>query len=249
MATATQLEDWRNPAIIERLMRPGYSERLFYHRFEHAQETRDIARELGRLCVKNGKEVDFYVLEWAALGHDYEYLEYDAVLSDVRAQYPSREKYAAAMVAGMMANHQAPQEKIQMVKEAIWSTEVDVPCTSLEAKIIRRADLDNVGSENPIPFFFNTLKLYREWRLLNHKDPHFTKINVPEFINYAINSAKVLSRYNAEDVSFGDFDLDETGQNIFCKRAARNIQMLFPDRIKELAQKAGSSLFKELDIP
>jgi hypothetical protein len=246
MPASQQLADWRNPAVIEGLTRPGYNERLFYHTYEHALETRDIARELGKLAVYNGKDVDFYVLEWAALGHDYGYLEYESLPSEIKQEYDSREKYAAAMVGGIMANYHAPQEKIQRVKEAIWSTQVLVLCQSEEAKIIRQADLSNVASENPAPFFLNTIKLYREWRLLQGKNPNV--VNPHEFISYALSSAKFLDQYNKEDVSLGDFDRDENGQSIFCKLAAKNIQQLFPKHIKELAHKAGSTLLKDIDI-
>lgn len=242
MESSTQLRDWRNPTVMEEETVTGYSERLFYHVYSHALSTRADARELGKWCVYNGLEVDFYVLDWAALGHDYGYLDYKYLPLSIKELYPSREKYAAAMIGGKMANLGAPAETIEAVKQAIWSTEVEVKCISLEGKIIRQADLNNVGNESHPAFFWNTLKLYREHRLMGDENPNL--FYPREFINYCIKSSKILSIYNEEDVSLGDFDRKADGRSIFCELAAANIRMLLPDRIQDLAQMAGSQLLK-----
>ncbi|HET7320158.1 MAG TPA: hypothetical protein VFI84_01060 [Candidatus Saccharimonadales bacterium] len=239
-----QLSDWHDPESAEEYLREGYSDRLYYHIYDHAIDTRTKARELGKWCAYNGQIIDFYVLDWAALGHDYGYLEYDMLPEDVRNRYPTREKYAAAMTGGIMASFGAPQTAIRQVKEAIWSTEVGVGCTSKEGRILRQADLANVGGKNRADFFINTIKLYREYRLLGGENPNL--FFAREFINYCIKSNRVLSIYNTEDVSLGDFDKDLDGHSTFCKNASENIRMLLPDRIQKLAELAGSKLLADI---
>ena len=253
MEVSSQYEAWRNTAATEDLLQDGYSDRLFFHVYEHALATREIARELGKWVayeeqkkpLGERREVDFYVLDWAALGHDYGYLQYVSLPQSVKSRYPSREKYAAAMVGGLMASAGAPAEKVRAVKEAIWSTEAGVPCTTLEGRILRQADLANVGSPNQANFFINTVRLYREYRLFNHRDPQ--GFHPREFIGHALMNYRILSRYNAEDVSLGDFDREADGRSKFCRVVSENMQFLLPERIKTLATIAGSTLLKDFD--
>lgn len=248
MEASTQSTDYRNPELIEQLTRPGYDSRLFFHVYEHARETRDEVRERGKWCVYNGQEVDFYVLDWAALGHDYGYYEWTFLSDEVKALYPSREKYAAARIADMMAEHEAPAEKVRAVQEAIWSTQVGVACTSLEGRILRQADLANIGTQNDLQglgnFLWNTVKLYREDRLLKGKSPN--RFVPHEFIAYCLASYKVLSSYNAENVSLGSFDRAPDGQSLFCHYAAEKLPLLADQsRLLSLARKVGFTLLRD----
>lgn len=227
---------------MEAVTQPGYDDRLYFHVYDHALDTRAQARELGKWAAYNGLDVDFYVLDWAAIGHDFGFYEWTFLSGEEKALYPSREKYAAHKVEAMMQELGAPEEKIQGVKEAIWSTEKGVECTTLEGKILRQADLQNVGTDNPKSFIFNTIKLYREKRLFDGKSPR--GFNLAEFISFGVNSYPFLVAYNEEDVSLGDFDREANGQSSFRNVADKQIRMLLPDQIYTLLHHNYPRLFQ-----
>lgn len=256
MEASPQIRDWRNPAVIEGLVRPGYDERLFFHRYGHALTTRNEVRELGKWCAyedaarnpDDPEGVNFYVLEWAALGHDYGYYEWTFLSDSEKARYPSREKYAAARTRGFMEELDAPEAVITEVEAAILSTELAVACTSREGRVLRQADLKNVGNRTTMKnlkgFLLNTVNLYREDRLLKGKS---AKLFIPhEFISYCLVSHKILSTYNAEDVSLGDFDRTADGSSLFCYYAGEKIPLLAEQkRILGLAKQVGFKLLRD----
>lgn len=257
MEMAPQIQDWRDPEVIEAALRPGYDDRLYFHPFSHALATRAEARERGKWCVyedtaidpQNRGSIDFYVLEWAGEGHDFGFYAWTFLTDEEKARHPSREKYAAANVRGIMEQLGAPESTIGQVEAAILSTELNVPCTTREGRIIRQADLANVGSADTVEdlanFFWSTVKLYRESRLLSGRSPN--KFLPLEFIDFCIKSYKVLATYNAEDVSLGSFDRTPDGRSLFCAAAGEKIPMLkVPLRIVELARQAGASLLHDL---
>jgi hypothetical protein len=242
---------------MEAALRQGYDNRLYFHYYGHALDTRDEARERGKWCAyedlaadpDNCGSINFRVLEWAALGHDYGFYAWTFLPDEEKARYPSRERYAAAETSRIMASLDAPEDVIAQVEAAIRSTELNVACTTREGRVLRQADLANVGNatspRNLAAFFWSTVALYREKRLLGGQSPdRFIPL---EFLDFCLKSYKVLAAYNAEDVSLGGFDRTPDGRSLFCAAAAEKISRLKkPLKIIELARQAGATLLRDL---
>ena len=236
-------QDWRDPTAPAEFASEGYSDQLIFHILDHGEDTVDNVRELGKWCVLNGQEVNFYVLDWAAWGHDYGYFQYKDLSDAEKERWPSREKYAAAMTRARMEALGAPEDVIAQVEEAIWSTELGVECTTQEGRILRQADLQNVGSKDVVDFLRNTVKLFKEERFLEGKPTNIFKL--PEFVAFCHKQFKALSIYNAENVSLGDFDQASNGMSLLSVASAPNIANLLPRRIQSLYENIGSLLFKD----
>jgi hypothetical protein len=188
--------------------RLGYID-LPYHNWGHALETQRVCRKLYALCKQNGVDLNPFVLDAASLLHDYDYHE---PLPN-SGRYRSKEIRSSRAAGKILRELDIEAPVIRDVQSAIRSTELGVPCRSLDAKAVRQADLSNTRESYP-SFLLNTYRLYQEARILQDDPP-----SLPRFI---IGSVAVLTEYAAEDVSLGAFDQDPS----FVEAVLHNVSRL-----------------------
>mgnify|MGYP002336144046 CR=1 FL=1 len=221
------MEPWRNPEVLEMRAQAHYID-LPYHNWEHATSVRDRCRQLATVCFTQGMEVDFEVLEAAALWHDagFHLPKEQYGLGSVAKSW-SKEHYSMYLAAIDLQDLGMPDEKIGKVIEAIASTEAGIDCTSLEGRILAQADIENVGGDIMV-FLKNTLNLYKEAGMLNAGA-------VPSLMEYAKRSYGYLQQFLSKDLSLGEFDVDpETGTSFLCARGFKNSRLLIspPHQLK-----------------
>lgn len=233
MESLPNIEPWRNPEVLEMHAQAHYID-LPYHNWEHATGVRNRCRQLAMVCVTQGMEVDFDVLEAAALWHDAGfYVPKDEYGLGTTGKSWSKEHYSMYLAAIDLQGLGMPDDKIVKVLDAIASTEAGIDCTSLEGRILAQADIENVGGDMMV-FLRNTLNLYKETGMLNSG-------SVPPLIEYAKRSYGYLQQFLSKDLSLGDFDVDpDTGTSFLCARGFKNSRLLIspPRTLKQWFDKA-----------
>lgn len=201
-----------NVAVIARhLHRNDYE----YHNWQHIENTLAEARRLMALCSENGVDSDQEVIELGVLLHD-------ALFDVPEDTHPdqSKEEFSAALAADVLQGFPVTPEKIIQVQSCILSTERGVRCTSLEAVIVRRADLANVADNYDV-FMENAGKLLKEFRRIHGQD-----MPIEQWVK---GIKENLDEYFSEDLSLGPFDHDRIGVNPFVRGYKRNIARLSRD--------------------
>lgn len=228
MESLPNIEPWRNPEVLEMHAKAHYID-LPYHNWEHATGVRNRSRQLAMVCVTQGMEVDFDVLETAALWHDAGfYVSKDEYAFGTAGKSLSKEHYSMYLAGIDLQGLGMPDDKIGKVLDAIASTEAGVECTSLEGRILAQADIENVGGDIMV-FLRNTLNLYKETGMLSSG-------KVPPLLEYAKRSYGYLQQFLSKDMSLGDFDVDpDTGTSFLCARGFKNSRLLIsPPRTLKL---------------
>ncbi len=243
MATPEQQEVWRDRETIEELARPHYSYEsdegsieLPFHNWPHADYVTDKSLEIADNAERHGEQINVAVLVAAPPYHDADFF----MKPGVDHPYSSKELQSSAVAQSDISLLGAPLEFVRHVGSAIESTQVGVKCTSQEARILRQADLSNITSWNPLVFLNGTYRLYKESKILSGQPLISFSLNpdafIKDFVKFSGISYEILTAYNEEDISLGDFDRDRLGVSLFQKRAAKNIPMLVPKRITRILQ-------------
>lgn len=153
----------RNPAL-EQAAAQLYDSRLPYHNFSHALETLASARELVERCRDADMDIDAAIVYPAALFHDAGYQE------DHRQYgHDSKEAYSSALAVRVLHHYGYASADIHAVSSAILSTECGVECESIEARLVRAADLSGLGASYRL-FIQNALRLWREEVILSGRE-------------------------------------------------------------------------------
>lgn len=200
------------PDLLE-VARAYYTD-LPYHNFGHALYVVENGRQLVRYCEDNGLEPNEKVVFAAGLLHD---AGFDVPVSDHGLR--SKEEFSAQTAEMILGNHGYTDSEIEHVAACIRSTERGVMCESIEAKILRRADLSNLTGDLEI-LFEHSRDLWQESWVL---EPEKTPITFDQFMKGVHQG---LQPYLQEDVSFGDFDRDEQGVSSFIKATLVNIEKI-----------------------
>lgn len=146
---------------IERLMPVLYPEmeHLPYHGLEHPQHVRERARILIERCRLHGIEIDQFsvkVIEAAALLHDAL-----AAIPPQTLGFQSAEELAAHFTFHLLIRYGVDAPTALRTAETIFGSHALCEPISIEQKILRAADLWNVGGSYPA-FAEETNQLYRE---------------------------------------------------------------------------------------
>lgn len=234
----SSVEMWQDPQVLEAQARPHHRDDLEFHNWPHALDVRDDTRANANRCVDNGITVDWDVLDPASLNHDDDFWLVPRGTPGMKSdhRFTTKERHAAAVARQELTDLGMPPSKVKHVSDNILSSEKGVRCKTIEARCLRQADLANVASPNPLIFLNSTYRLYREDKQLKGEQPMQPSLKVPfvrDFIGFAAVSYEVLTTYNSEDISLGDFDRDREGQSLFGQRAARNIALLVPNRLTD----------------
>ena len=183
---------------------------LPYHNWSHASvDTLGEAMRLCDYCEENGQQVDRFRVAIAALCHD---IDFD---KPVPPGLNSKEEHSAYNTAMFLYSIGVDQPTIEGVVTDILGTECGGKCEEPETKIVRRADLSNVGG-GYWNFSRNTVLLI--WESVKLSKRPFDPTNLRSVIDA---SCQVLGSYVDDDLSLGDFD-DEYKRR-FLPNALRNI--------------------------
>ncbi|MBP7806896.1 HD domain-containing protein [Candidatus Saccharibacteria bacterium] len=214
-------------AIAEQAER-GYIN-LPYHNWQHALQTQRVCRNLFERCQTYDVQLNPFVLDAASFLHDY---NYHLPLAS-GGQYRSKEIRSSRAAGKILRSLDIEPAVIRQVQSAIRSTELGIPCRSLDDRAMRQADLSNV-TENYGSFLLNTYRLYREAHQLNDNPP-----SLPRFI---IGSVAVLSQYAREDVSLGPFDQDPS----FMEAMFKNIDRLSQETPVSFMQSVYETIYQKV---
>lgn len=150
--------------LVERFrveMRRLYDPQLPYHNWDHAVQVHDKAMKLADLCESFGMTVKREALACACLGHDALFVIRPSVL-----KHATKEDVACQVIANTLLEMGAPKWFADEVQGIIVATKHGVAPLTIEQKIIRAADLGNVGGDYA-QFRENTTRLFEEAKYLN----------------------------------------------------------------------------------
>ncbi len=139
---------------VEHLFQQYTGNDLFYHDLSHTLRVRDAAILLGN--EQNLSESELEILTLSSIFHDTGYLE----------GYENHEKKSVAVTRRFLTGKNYADGNIDTIANCILATTIGVePITILE-KILKDADLSNLGSIN---FFEVSKNLRKEWNLTKGK--------------------------------------------------------------------------------
>ena len=190
-------------------MKVLYDDKLVYHNFEHAKKVLDKSIEIANRCIEEGIEVDKDVLYIAAIFHDADYIE------NYKAKgFDSREELSANIAEEFLAKLQMKMDFIQNVKKTIMGTHKDSDFNSIEAKILRAADLSGLAGEYG-EFEKNDKLLKQEFEYLN-------KVEISKE-EWKQKTKELIEFYLSQDINLTSKYYDSEGESIFHKKAKENL--------------------------
>lgn len=185
-----------------------YDARLPYHNFGHALANIDASQGLLDRCHRENIFVDVAVVYAALLFHDAGYQDDHHAHGCV-----SKEAWSAELAGVALRRRSAPPAQIRAVQACILSTRCGVPCQTLEARIVKAADLSGLalGYE---AFLQNARRLWHEQVLLTGADVAWAC--------WREQAAEVIERYVAEDLGVTPACYADDGQTWLAKAARAN---------------------------
>lgn len=133
---------------------------LPYHNWDHALEVRDTALEIADRYLDAGIYIDRQAVDFGSILHD---IHYDKYFNP--KDYINLEEFQAAKSAEIIEHHGFSDDLIYEVREIVRGTAKNSTPSTLEGKIVRRADLSNVGGPYD-RFVINAMKLLFEQKYL-----------------------------------------------------------------------------------
>lgn len=191
-----------------------------YHNWEwHIQTS---FTEAMRLCDEREKHVpeepaNRLVVALAQLGHDSGYSHYKTEADLFEATgFSSREAYSCRITEVNAHAIGYDPKIIEAAKECIMATKRGMPCQTLEAAIVRRADLFNIASDFEY-FKQSTTRFRDEIAMLNHKNK---VVDIGEFM---CMSWPILRDYIKDDYELWPGERHPWGYSRFYVSACLNI--------------------------
>ena len=136
---------------IRTLLTEQLSAEHSYHNLTHTLAVRDACLEIGK--GMKIKEEELEELELAALFHDTGFI----------SQYEGHEEVSCRIAEGFLNEHHYQGKKLQRVLACIAVTRMGQEPTTVVEKIIKDADLSNLGSPG---YIVGLAKLRKEWEVM-----------------------------------------------------------------------------------
>lgn len=149
-------------------------EKHYYHHYEHALSVMERAIYLWTMEWCSEDEIEMLVI--AALFHDTGFV----------IQYDGNEVFGAKIAQNYLKTILYPEDKIEIIQNIIMATDPQAEPQNLLEKIIKDADMDNLGRED---FFDISEKLKKERETIKNikiKDPdwHHASLDVIQWHSY-----------------------------------------------------------------
>lgn len=175
-----------------------YDDSLIYHNFDHAVEVTRGAMELADNLKSHDKKasVNRKVLLVAALFHDAGYH-----VSQKVHGFDSKEAYSGKLAMEAALRHGIEVTDILAITKAIRATQPGADIPSLEARLLVRADIDNMGQDYEAVVSPVSELLQREVKLIaDRTEAPF------DLIKYTNDNFIARAAYLAKVPTLGDFD-------------------------------------------
>ncbi|NDC36492.1 MAG: hypothetical protein EBZ48_00385 [Proteobacteria bacterium] len=199
-----------DPKLMERILATTYlGGEMPYHNRSHAAEVARAAMQIAKSAQEHGISVETQTLVLAALLHDS--------LSHIDATalgFSSAEELSARYAYTFLVQNGFGEAVARKAAEAIQATNPYYTPSSVEAKILRAADLLNVAGPWE-EFRANTARLAQEAEFRTGKSAEFTQ-HVTGCINY-------LSLYLWRALDITPASRDAAGRSVYHLNAARNL--------------------------
>lgn len=222
----------QNPEPVARAQR-YYDPGMEYHNFDHhVLGVWEEARGMAAYCEGQGVPVDLEILDPAVLFHDAN------VHRPLRKRYPTYERWAGAIARTEVMGMGYETHRAEEVRKAIVATTFGVPPRSLEAAILKRADIANVGASYAT-FISNGVKIFREQMRTKGLSP-----TRDVFEQWQQTTCAFLLGHLRDDEPFGDFDLSplaDVPMSPFKVAGLENIRRLTTETFESLLGKIGVS--------
>lgn len=188
---------------------------LPYHNFEHAKGVAERASVLADRALDEGVLVNKDVVYYAALFHDAGYHEDHKALG-----FETKEDYSIDIAQRELSDLSIDPQIIEEVVACIEATKKDSSAETDEAKLVRLADIYNIGENDDEAgyevFLANSVKLRAEAEQMSG-----VTMTWDEFKEKQI---PIIEAYLAQDLSVTNADRDENGVWIFGKKGRNNIE-------------------------
>lgn len=171
---------------LEQTVAGLYDPRLPYHNFSHVLDVLAASEELLSRCYADGISVDAEVVYPALLLHDAGYHE-----DHIAGGFESKEALSAELAAKELRRHQYPPKLIEAVQAAILSTRCGATCQTIEARLVKAADLAGLAADYAL-FLQNSLRLWREDVLLSGKETPWS--------DWRVRAVNTIERFLSEDL-------------------------------------------------
>lgn len=193
---------------LEQTVAELYDARLPYHNFSHALDVLAASEELLSRCYAEGISVDAEVVYPALLLHDAGYHE-----DHTAAGFESKEALSAELANRELRRHQYPPRLIEAVQAAILSTRCGVVCQTIEARLVKAADLSGLAADYRL-FRQNSLRLWREDALLSSTETPWSK--------WRSSAASTIERLLSEDLGVSSACYATEGETWLAKKGLAN---------------------------
>ncbi|MDB5164077.1 MAG: hypothetical protein JWS12_695 [Candidatus Saccharibacteria bacterium] len=195
---------------------------LEYHGFAHPLHVFETAWQIADECEENGLSVNRKTLLAMVLFHDAGFQDWD------ESQFSSREAYAAFLTGSILPDFGYTDEEIIEVQAGIAATELGIKPASLEAKIMRRADL--FGIQNYQTLLEGSYKLLQESCKLGGDFP--SRDQIAKAKAFGID---ILGKYLEDDEPLHAGDVDPvTGKSKYYMKAKLALAQMKSEQVTVL---------------
>lgn len=166
---------------VKNLFATEVSDDYGYHNLEHTENVMETVVEIG--LAHNLSADDIQTLELAALFHDAGYSR----------GHQGHEEEGARMAEAFLQANDFPQDRIDIVKQCICSTNIKIEPSNFLEEALCDADLSYLGREK---FFEKVLVLRKEWEVtlgVHYNEDEWVALNVNFF-----RSHKYYTKYAQE---------------------------------------------------
>lgn len=196
--------------------RDYYSDRLPYHNWSHAAAVMEKVDELSERVGRRTRRLARGALHVAAAWHDAGFHE-----DHTRKGYETKEHYSAALAERYLKAQKVDEACRKIVRVAILGTIHGVERTNINALILHRADVANIGDtyEN---FLEANVKLWHEHGIMNGVPVSWTdhQQSSVRFVDFSAHEAEQeLPRLGEPVGLLGSYDTN----------ARRNAQLLLQE--------------------
>lgn len=199
-----------NRSSIALMAIPHYSFDRPYHNFGHALKVLTRCEELMRRCERYGIDFIREAVVWAALGHDEEFG------ADFKALgFQTMEQMSAAVMTQDMEQQKIADTVVNIAADAVVATHWQSVPQSVEAKILRAADLWGLGGDFR-EYMVDRDRVMREAAASD--EVIFTKRNLTFLATYVWPEIRLTSEY-----------ADCAGRSIWHTVVVRNFALAYQD--------------------
>ena len=192
-------------------------DRMPYHGAEHPYDVLQRALKLIEKLEQSGEAVDLITVVCGALLHDA-----FMGLSPKQFGFETAEHQAAEFAYALALQHGVPEKKAAKLRDIIVSTNHGIDPESVEAKVLRAADLALLAADYP-EFKDSTDKLREEARL---KRGPAAELGWQDFLPGAYN---YLSNYVGYMIALTADAYDDSGRSVFHSKFVGNVDQLISD--------------------